>query len=325
MTQPVPDYVNQFGNEGSFTNVQQTNTNDGVTNAGGGSFVGTGQGTNPSTAGMNLNFSGPDAIFNGVNNVAGYLGDDQANPSMNPLFYEQAANTASSQAANLYAQGQAAGNVAAPTINDATGAQSRAQLAGSQAAYNALNKNLASTIAGGGINAGAMTQIQGQNQNIAQQLTAANSGRGAQGGFNLGNAGAAMAQGAGAQGQLSSQAAAARGAQINAAQGGLGSNLAGQGGQLMATSATNYNAALSQAQLDAQQRAADQAQQMALYTQSGNEQGQYLNAANAYIGQAQAAQGLNVKQQAINNQQTNQTVGAVTGGATTGLELAAMA
>jgi hypothetical protein len=93
----------------------------------------------------------------------------------------------------------------------------------------------------------------------------------------------------------------------------------------MATSATNYNAALAQAQLDAQQRAADQAQQMALYTQSGNEQGQYLNAANAYIGQAQAAQGLNVKQQAINNQQTNQTAGAVTGAATTGLELAAMA
>ena len=329
MTQPA-EYANQFGNVGEFTNVQMNNADAGaVTNTGSdaGSFIGTGSGHTPSTAGMNVTspLANTVAGSSSVNNVAGYLGDSQSNPGMNPDFYAQAANTATAQSQNYAQQAAAAYGNQAPTIQNASGAQSRAQLAANQAGYNGLNRGLQQTIAGGGINAGQATQMQGQTANVAKQLTAANSGRGGQAGFNLGNAGGAMAQGAQAQGQLSAQAAQARGQQINAAQGGLGSSLAGQGGQLMAQNATQYGQALDQAQLQASQNQMNQGQALALYNQSLGEQGTYLNASNAYINQAQAEQGLTVKQQQINNQQNNQVMGAITGAASSGLELATLA
>lgn len=330
MTQPVgPEYANSFGDIGAFTNVQTNDADAGAVvnnDSGVGSFVGGGPGSSTSDAGMNvigqLGSVGGDSSVQGI---GGYQGDSQSTPSMNPVYYTQAANTATAQSQNYAQQAAAAYANRAPTINNPTAMASRGQLAQNQGGYNRLNHGLQNTINGGGINAGQAMQQQGQAQNIANQLTAANSGRGAMGGYSLGNAMAGQAQGAQAQAQLSAQAAQARGAQINAAQGGLGASLSAQGGQLMAQNATQYGAAAASANMQEQQNQMNQQQALALYNQSLGEQGTYLNAGNAYIQQAQAAQGLQVKQQQINNEQGNQTMGAVLGAASTVGELAALA
>jgi hypothetical protein len=246
------------------------------------------------------------------NNLSGEYVDSNEN-SMNPLFYEQAANTGTTEAAAFYNQAAAANAMAAPTVNNVTGAQSRAALGANQAGYSTLNADYANTLAGRGINAGAATQAAGQTNDIAAQLTAAHSGRGGQGGYSLGNAYGGMAQGVGAQGALSSQAANATGSQMNAADGGLGSSLSGQGGQLLSTSAANYTYAQQVANLQAQQDQMNQQQALSLYGQSTAEQGQYLNAVNDYGAQAEAALRTSVGQQQINNAQYNQQMGAITG------------
>lgn len=237
--------------------------------------------------------------------------------NMSSLPYSTNTGIATAGAQNAYAQGQAALKNQAPTITNLAGAQSRAQLAGVQGAYGTSNASLANIAGGGGVNAGQATMNQGLSQNVAAQMAAAHSGRGGQGGYNLGGAAAGQQAGLSANMLLASQAAQARGAQISQAQQGLGANYAAQGGIALAQGNLQQQAAVSQAQMQQKQQAMNIQQAQTMYGQSAQEQAQYLANVNAYLNQLQQAQQIGIAQQNQTNASTGQILGIV-GGAASG-------
>lgn len=247
-----------------------------------------------------------DSLANLTTQGATDNGDAQ---TLGSAGFQQLAGNAASQAVGQYGQGQAALKTQAPQVYNPAGQQSRQQLQGTQNAYGALN----ATLQGPLLNVGqAMTQA-GTDQSIAAQMTAANSGRGGAGGYNLGSS--VGAQNTAAQLQVASGGAGATQAQQSAAQGMYSSNLGAQGQAVLQQGQTQQQQALEAAQMQQKQRAMNIAQAQNLYGQSAQNQQQYQNAVNAYIQQAQAAQNLAVKQQNQNTSQESSVGGDILGAA----------
>ena len=223
-----------------------------------------------------------------------------------PSLWQAGSNAATQAGQQDFAAAQAAGSVAAPTIQNPYAASSMAGLNATRGQYGALDQGLQQTASGGGINAGQAQYQQAQGQGIASALAAA---RGGHGGYSV--AGGA-AGGAGLAGSLSgaaTQAANTRAAQVGQAQSALGSSLSAQGGMNLSEYGTQQNDAQSQASLAEQQQQINQSQQLALYNQSLQQQGAQLNAINESGQATDAATGLSIQQQQLNNQQIGTEIG----------------
>lgn len=225
--------------------------------------------------------------------------------------YVQQTNAAAAQAANTYAQGQQALQTRGPQIINPSAPQSRQAIQGVQNNYGQVNAGLSNVMAGGGPNAGAATQQAGMDATIAQQMAAAHSGTGGQGGYSQAGAAAAQNQAAISNQATANAAAQARGAQISAAQSMAGQNYAQSGALALAQGQTQQLNAYQQAQLQQAQQRMDVSQAQNMDQLSLQEQGVGISAANDYLAQQQAAQQAAIKQQNQSSANTSSVVGDI--------------
>ena len=225
--------------------------------------------------------------------------------------YVNLVNADAQQTAALNRQAGAALQTRAPQVIDPSAAASRASVAGVQHGYGLANAGLQNVINGGGPNVGAATTNAGVSASVAQQMAAAHSGTGGQGGYSAGAAGAAQGQASAAALATAQQAAAARGSQVAAAQGAYGSNLSGMGGLALAQGATQEQTALANAGLTQTQGAMDINQAQGLEGLATQQQNQGISATDAYLQQQQAAQQAAIKQQNQSTADTSSIIGDV--------------